>query len=256
MKRLLLVLTASLLISPIVHAKELKSEVVHWDMLTAKKQDGQNYRPILDGSTLDLESLEVCANTMPVSAVKLTQVGDDAAEKLFIVKEGKIRLTIGGKTDVLVPGSLAILHPTTEYVIENADAVPVTYYLFNFISKDGFKIDPDDNGPGAFMVNWDDLEYLPSEIGGRRNNFDCPTSMMNQFEFHTSTLNAGLTNHKAHTHRAEEMVLVLKGKVEMLIGDTYFTATEGDVFFIEAEILHSLRNIGDESTEYFAFQWM
>lgn len=252
MKYLLVLLS---LLASSLQAAEVKSGVYHWDMLPASKSKVGITRPILSGNTLDLKSLDIYAHTLPVDA-ELDSVGSNKTEKLLIVKSGLIKLTIDGKSETLVPGSVAVLHPDTEYSVANADTVPSTVYAFRFISKSGFKKDASDLGPGSFAVNWDDLEYKPSEIGGRRDNFDCPTAMMNRFEFHTSTLNAGLTNHRAHTHRAEEMVLVLRGKVEMLIGEENLTATAGDVFFIEAEILHSLRNVGDETTEYFAFQWM
>jgi (S)-ureidoglycine aminohydrolase len=72
---------------------------------------------------------------------------------------------------------------------------------------------------------------------------------------HASVLNAGLTNHAAHSHRAEEVVVMLRGDVRMLIGDTHQGASAGDIYFLGSQIPHSLDNIGKGPAEYFAFQW-
>jgi (S)-ureidoglycine aminohydrolase len=72
---------------------------------------------------------------------------------------------------------------------------------------------------------------------------------------HVSTVRAGLTNHAAHTHPAEEFVLMMKGDVEMQIGESHPGASTGDVIFLESMIPHALNNTGTGTTEYFAFQW-
>jgi quercetin dioxygenase-like cupin family protein len=72
---------------------------------------------------------------------------------------------------------------------------------------------------------------------------------------HVSTLNEGLTNHTAHTHGAEEFVVMIKGEVVMLIGEENYSCSIGDVIFLSSMIPHSLNNTGMGETMYFAFQF-
>ena len=72
---------------------------------------------------------------------------------------------------------------------------------------------------------------------------------------HTTALNAGLDSHAPHTHREEEIILILRGKVKMHIGDKFYDAVPGDVIFLASGVSHNLTNTGNEPCEYFAFQW-
>lgn len=72
---------------------------------------------------------------------------------------------------------------------------------------------------------------------------------------HTTALNADSISHAPHTHIQEEIILVLRGNVEMHIDGKYFKGTVGDLYFISANVPHALKNIGKEQCEYFAFQW-
>ena len=60
-----------------------------------------------------------------------------------------------------------------------------------------------------------------------------------------------------HQHGAfgKSNAACFKGKAEMQIGDTHHKMEPGDLVFLESQVLHALKNIGDEPCEYFAFQW-
>jgi (S)-ureidoglycine aminohydrolase len=105
------------------------------------------------------------------------------------------------------------------------------------------------------MLDWNEVEYKKSQIGGRRDFFHRPTAMLNNFEMHVSTLNEGLTNHPAHTHGAEEFVVMINGDVVMLIGAENYECSTGDVIFLSSMTPHSLNNSGTGETIYFAFQF-
>lgn len=111
------------------------------------------------------------------------------------------------------------------------------------------------NAGGSFMVDWNDVVMEETATGGRRQNFDRATAMFERFEMHVSTLKENLTNHAAHTHQAEEFVLIIKSEVEMLVGESDHKASTGDLIFLASMIPHALNNIGTGQTEYFAFQW-
>ena len=239
----------------IAQTDSLQSNVYRWQDLQVENSATRERRPILKGSTTDLEYLEIHATTVaPKQSLHAGHSHDDS-EELIIVKEGMLKVTINDKSQVLRPGSIAIAMPRDQHGLENAGDTPVTYYVFRYRSKSPVNIERTKNSGGSFMVNWDDVAFQKSEIGGRRQHFDRATSMFERFEMHVSTLHAGLTNHQTHTHRAEEFVLIIKGEVEMQIGETFQKASAGDLIFLASEIPHSLRNIGREQTEYFAFQW-
>jgi (S)-ureidoglycine aminohydrolase len=107
----------------------------------------------------------------------------------------------------------------------------------------------------SFVKDWNKIEYKPHDRGGRRDFFELPTSMCKRFEMHVTSLNAGLKSHDPHTHRAEEIVLILEGKTEMQIENKFYKATEGDVIFLSSGSLHGIRNEGTTPCSYFAFQF-
>lgn len=256
MKTLLLVL--ALIGSTALPAQEppLKSGVYHWSELKPEPTDTGEKRLFVKGSTLDMDFLEIQGITLKPGQASLSRPASDEHEELIIVKEGTLKVTLKNQSKVVVgAGSVAIAIPGEECRLENATETPVVFYLFRYKSKAGANAERGKGAGGSFVVDWSAVPFKPSALGGRRDNFDRATTLFRRFEMHASTLNASLQNHATHTHRAEEMVLVIRGEVEMLIGETQYKAAAGDLFFLASQIPHSLRNIGKEQTEYFAFQW-
>ncbi|MEI9908287.1 MAG: hypothetical protein WDO71_00605 [Bacteroidota bacterium] len=64
---------------------------------------------------------------------------------------------------------------------------------------------------GSFMINWDTVTVKKTDKGQRREFFNKATSQLVKFEMHTTALHAGLDSHAPHTHKEEEIVLILKG---------------------------------------------
>ena len=108
---------------------------------------------------------------------------------------------------------------------------------------------------GSFMLDWNELPTSNTGKGYRRDFFNRPTSQLVQFEMHTTALNANEESHAPHTHVQEEIILILKGNVEMYIDGDRYKASAGDLVFLPSRIPHALTNIGEEQCEYFAFQW-
>ena len=48
---------------------------------------------------------------------------------------------------------------------------------------------------------------------------------------------------------------MIEGHTKMLIGDQYYEANGGDVYYVESMVLHGIQNIGTSDCSYFAFQW-
>jgi uncharacterized cupin superfamily protein len=81
-----------------------------------------------------------------------------------------------------------------------------------------------------------------------------PTAMFKRFEAHYSSVKQGMRNHATHSHRADEFMMLTKGQVEVLLGDTHPRAGGSDIVFLGSMIPHSLGNIGTGPTQYLVIQ--
>ena len=82
-----------------------------------------------------------------------------------------------------------------------------------------------------------------------------PTSMLAEFEIHTTMLNEGMKSHDQHTHVEDEIIIVRYGEVEEMIDGKPHKAGPGSVIFLESDVPHGIRNIGEGPCEYYAFKW-
>lgn len=254
MKSFICKLTVILAMAAGVEASALRSGVVRWADLKSEKQGKIEKRAILDGNNgRDFEHLEVFAETLAGKAKSVARHKN--IEELLIVKEGELEISVANNSKVMGPGSIAVIFPGERRAVKNTAKTPATFYVFQYRAKLPVDIARGGKAGGSFMVDWDDVEYVESAIGGRRDIFHRPTAMFNNFEMHVSTLNQGLTNHAVHTHAAEEFVLMMKGDVVMRIGGEDIAASKGDVVFLESMIPHALNNAGTGETVYFAFQF-
>lgn len=239
---------------------KLPSFVSQWSDLKEQRLDTKgtvfHRKDIVSGETLDLAELHIFAESIPAGASAPARKSESDYEELMIVKRGAIVATnVDNSSQLIGPGSVVVTYAGEKRSFKNAGKDEATYYLFHYRTREPANLERGLNAGGSFVVDWGAVKYLPSEIGGRRDMFDRPTAMFDTFEMHVSTLNPGLTNHLAHTHRAEEFVLVIEGEVEMLLGEKTVRATAGDLIYIESMIPHSLNNIGKTATTYFAFQF-
>jgi (S)-ureidoglycine aminohydrolase len=212
-------------------------------------------RQVLDGSTADLDRLEIHTSTLePGKSPHASHTHADE-EELIIIREGKLKVTIRNKTEILGPGSIALAIPGEEHGFENGGDVPVTYYVIKYKSKAPVNISRGKEAGGSFMKDWKAVAVLENEKGNRRNFFERPTTMTQRFEMHVTTLKEGLNSHAPHTHRAEEIILMISGDVTMQIGEKHERAGAGDLIFLGSEVPHALTNTGKGPCSYFAFQW-
>jgi (S)-ureidoglycine aminohydrolase len=233
----------------------LLSAVYHWDKLQPVKEESRVRRQVLEGKTFALSYFEIHATSLePGKAPHPPHVHDDQ-EELMIVKEGKVKITIAGKSNVLGPGSIAFAMPGDEHGIENAGNTQATYYILKYKGKPPMNMERAKQAGGSFMLDWNELQTKNTGKGHRRDFFNKATSQLTQFEMHTTALNADSISHAPHIHIQEEIILVVRGNVEMNIDGKYYKGTAGDLFFVSSNVPHNLKNIGKEQCEYFAFQW-
>ncbi len=232
----------------------LLSEVYYWNTLEARKEDNRAGRQ-LQGKTFALSYFEIHTSTLePGKATPPPHVHDDY-EELMIIKEGQVKITIGGKSKILGPGSVAFAMPGDEHGIENAGNTQATYFILKYKGKTPMNLERAKQAGGSFMLDWSELKTSNTGKGYRRDFFNRATSQLDQFEMHTTALNADSVSHAPHTHIQEEIVLVLRGNVEMFIDGKRYKGAAGDLYFLSSNTPHALKNIGKEQCEYFAFQW-
>jgi (S)-ureidoglycine aminohydrolase len=258
MKRLagVLLVGMALLLSQRVSAQAnpLPSLVVNWADLKVEKQETRARRQILEGATTSLEILEIHTSTLaPGKAPHPPHVHSDF-EELIIIKNGKLKVTIKSDTAILGPGSVAYALPGDEHGFENGGDTQVTYYVLKF-KRSPLNSERGAKAGGSFMLNWRDISDVKNEKGSRRNFFDRATAMFDRFEMHVTMLNAGLASHAPHTHKAEEIILLISGEGEMQTGTSFASIKPGAVVFVSSNDPHALKNTGSNPSIYFAFQW-
>jgi (S)-ureidoglycine aminohydrolase len=231
------------------------SGVQSWKDLKWQKSAAQTTALVLAGSTTSLSGFHVFAIKLSPSQKFRGIDGYSHAEQMIIVKEGNLCVTVPGDTTVLGRGGVAYIMAGDPYSVGTARREPVTCYVLVYKSKLPEDLQRAKLAGGSFLIEWDKVPYTKNEKGARKNFFNRATSQLQKFEMHTTALNAGLHSHAPHTHKEEEIILILRGKVKMHIAGKLTPAVPGDVVFLSSGVSHALLNTGSEQVEYFAFQW-
>jgi quercetin dioxygenase-like cupin family protein len=115
------------------------------------------------------------------------------------------------------------------------------------------------NNPPAVMgsaaFDWNQMVATTNETGSVRSVFRAPTATLDELECHITTLNPGAASHPAHKHANEEVVLIREGTVEVLVNGELKRVGPGSVIFNAANVMHSLRNVGDTPAVYHVISW-
>lgn len=230
---------------------KIESKAYNYNELKPVKDENRMRRQFVDGSTTLLDNLEIHTSTVEGGEAPHPSHTHADQEELVIIKEGTLTATIGTSSKTLGPGSVIYVVPGDEHGFRNAASTPCTYYIIKLRPRTKTASKPGE----SFMVDWNDMKFVPHDKGGRRNVVDKPTTFFARFEMHVTTLNAGLKSHEPHTHTPEEIILVKEGDVEMIVGEGRFKSTVGGMTFLDSKISHNLTNIGTGPATYFAFQW-
>ncbi|MVM31356.1 cupin domain-containing protein [Spirosoma sp. HMF4905] len=242
------------LITRLLIAQSIESKTYVWAEAPVTKQANSEQRTLLEGSTTDFSHLKVHATTLlPHQAPHPAHKHDE--EELIIIKEGKLTVTIEGKTKTLGVGSIALMMPGDEHGFENKEDTPATYYVMRYASKEPKDLERGRKAGGSFWIDWNDVPFQPHDKGGIRRMFDRPTAMTKRFEMHVTTLNQGLWSHPPHTHRAAEILLMVDKTANESINGKLYSATAGDLIYLESNVPHALQNTSQGSCMYFAFQF-
>lgn len=250
------VLFAALLFSAQLFAQApLASEVYVLNKSPETKTKTGTRKEILSGSGAILAKQAIAV----IGIAKGKTIGykaDPNADELFIIiKNGPVTVHLNQQHSQLDRGSVVLVLPGDKLSIENTGNTNAQVYEMRYRS-----IAQPDAGRGSkagtsFMMNWNDMVFKPHNKGGVRQLFDRQTTMFNRFDIHVTQLNQGWKSHDPHTHKNEEIILMLDGNAEMQIGTEHPKANPGDVVWLGSNVLHNLSNVGTTPCLYFAIQW-
>lgn len=223
------------------------------DPATAKKNKISSVI-LLEGKVHDFEWMQLTANSFISTSKKLKQAVPSDQELLIIIKSGILNIQIGDSSYSLNPGSVAVLMPGEKYSINSQQ--PCSFYTMKYRSKAPMDLERAEKNGGSIVRQWNNIPFKPNNNGGgRRDYFEQPTVMQKRFEMHVTTLKEGVRSHDPHTHRAEEIVLMIEGDTEMQIGDKFYKGKTGDFYYLGSNVLHAIKNVGTKPCMYFAFQF-
>ncbi len=209
----------------------------------------------LQGNTTDLDTLSVHTSTLAPGKTNHPPRALYDREELIIVKEGQLTITINDSSKILSAGSIALIVAGDQQSFHNASDKPVSYFVLAFKSTSPVNISRGKASGGSLMKDWNELTVKKTNKGESRPVFDRPSSMFERFEVHASAVNALEDNHLAHTHRAEEIMFLMKGNITMNIAQQKIKAGPGNIILIRPDVLHNLTNTGNEQCWYYAIKW-
>jgi (S)-ureidoglycine aminohydrolase len=235
--------------------KLVESGVYKWADHPVQVEEDRESRKILEGTSTHLEYLEIHATTQFPGAKSSDAHANDDIEECIIVKEGTMKVTIEGRSTILVAGGVILLMPRQMHSIQNAGNTNLTYYVMRYRSKKKMNLERGETTGGSLTLNADSLTFKPGPRGGILRYFDRTTAMCERFEMHMTQLNVKGPSHEPHLHEETEIVLVLSGKTEMTIDGKEYQGTAGDFYLINSQLKHGVRNATDEPCAYFIMIW-
>ncbi len=255
MKPIAILLFQLIAMTATAQLKPITSGVYHWNELPVKKEAQREMRTIMEGTTNEFSYFEVHATTQEKGATPKPPHAQTDIEELMIIKEGKMKATIGSKTSVLGTGSVLLIPPGEMQAFENVGDGPLTYYVFQFRSRNGVDMERSNKAGSSLLLNADSLAFKESAKGSGKKYFDRPTATCSNYEMHITQLNHQGPSHAPHQHVDTEIILVIDGEVEMTIDGQHYKASAGDLFIAESGKMHGVGNAAEKSCSYFAFKW-
>jgi quercetin dioxygenase-like cupin family protein len=167
-------------------------------------------------------------------------------------------VSINGVVTRAGPGSLLFFASNDFHNVTNVGDTPATYFVFNF-STAATKTAPNEGAAaakapgklGSSVFDWAKLEFKPSKVGGRRDVVDSPTTTLDKFECHVTTLNPHEAPHAPHHHPDEEIVFIKDGALDVTIKGVTTRANAGSIILAGSNDEHGWRNALDTPTTYY-----
>mgnify|MGYP003335767868 FL=1 len=232
----------------------LSSNVNSWAASSLRSTKYGQSRLLFEGSGKILNHQSIVGHTIKGRKQIVFHQDQNGEELFFIVKSGPVQVRLNNILKQLDKGSVIFLLPGDDVVFKNTRRDEVEIYEMQVQS-----LSPDQqrghSAGGSFMLDWYDMVYKPHDKGGVRQLFDRKTIMLNRFDIHITSLNPATSSHPAHTHVNEEIILMLDGEGEMILGNKKQKITTGDAAWVESMIPHNFTNTASRPAVYFAIQW-
>ncbi|MFV8328236.1 cupin domain-containing protein [Flavobacterium sp. ZS1P14] len=209
----------------------------------------------IQGSTTDLNMLSMHSSELAPGKTNHPPHVLMDREELIIVKEGPITITINETSKTLSSGSIVLIEAGDSQSFYNPSDKIASYYVLGFKAIAPVNISRGKENGGSLMKDGNELVVKKTNKGESRPVFDKSTSMFDRLEVHSTALNTNEDSHPSHTHRAEEIMLLLKGTVTMHIDNVNYKVTPGSVILVRPDVTHNLTNTGNESCQYYAIKW-
>ncbi len=251
MKQLLTAMTTLLCVYAMAQTQALDSKVYSY---ASSAKQSKNIKTVFSGSGAILATHQLMANTVPIGAAVSFKAGAKM-ERFIIVQQGMLRVNFKGVTKNLERGSVLFLLPNEEAFLENSSGAPAIFYLMQYQPKFDPLADSVKRTEAGFMLDWKDITFKAHDKGGVRQYFDIQTPMLHRFDIHVTQLNPGFKSHDPHTHKNEEIILMLDGNGVMQIGEGNQACGPNDAVFLNSMVLHNITNTGTVPALYFAIQW-
>jgi (S)-ureidoglycine aminohydrolase len=241
------------------HLKAQNQELVSgvYQVNSNTTQSGVDNKPKIKvkGSTTDLEMLSMHSSELAPGKINHPPHALLDREELIIVKEGPLTITINEISKVVSTGSIVLIEAGDSQSFQNASDKVVSYYVLGFKAKALVNISRGKENGGSLMKDWNELVIKKTAKGESRPVFDKPTTMFGRFEVHSTALNLNEESHPTHTHKAEEIMLLLKGNITMHIEKENYKAGPGSIILVRPDVPHNLTNTGNETCQYYAIKW-
>lgn len=234
---------------------QVASGVYTWKDPDRKTEKNILSTTLFEGSVYDMEYLGMRAAALSPSKTSTSMELSGTEERLLIIRTGSLTFTLQDSSWTIGPGSIALIMPGEKYSLQNKTELPCSYYVMTYRAKLPVDVARGKTAGGSLVKDWNKIVFKPHDKGGSRKYFERPTAMCKRFEMHVTTLNEGLRSHDPHTHRAEEIIVMIDNKTEMQIGDTFYKGNAGDVYYLGSNVPHAIRNDGTGPCMYFAFQF-
>jgi (S)-ureidoglycine aminohydrolase len=179
---------------------------------------------------------------------------ENGPERLVIVWEGVVEADLAGKVRRLDRASVLFLLPGDALILRNPGTIPASVHVMEMRSERSDPVRGRSAGP-SFAIASEEMPYRSHDRGGVRQLFDRPTVHLSRFDIHITTLNPRLSSHAPHTHRNEEIILMLEGEGEMVHGSERRRIVAGGAAWVGSMVPHNITNTGDRPAVYYAIQW-
>ncbi len=230
------------------------SGVYAWDKQTVKKSEDREVRQLMEGQTTHFEYLEIHATTQYKGAKPRPPHVQKDLEELILVKEGTMKFTMDDQVAIVGPGSAILIPPFAMQALENIGNGPLTYYVLMFRSKKPMDMARSISSGGSLFVNADDVKINSSDKG-HIDYFCRPTAMCEKMELKTILSNISTINKGIEKNEASQIIILIDGILEVSIEGRPYRGKAGDLFLINSNERHAIKNTGDHPSSYFELKW-